>query len=269
MRNETASDPSRAFLFPFHPIVALVLGMLATFVGAAEQRAATEPIVVTGSVPDEATRVALIAKVRETFGRERVVDNLSVGGVVAPPNWTTYAVAVVTPDLKGISHGQMTLDGTNLTISGQVPSEAARQGIVGNLANNLTPTHVVKNGLQVAAPTPNLLERVLAGRTVEFETGSTRLTPYGMLVVDEIAAAMKALGPRNFQVIGHTDNLGSRNPNIALSLARANAVRNYLGSKGIDPGRITTRGDGPDNPVAANNTEAGRARNRRIEFKVD
>lgn len=250
-------------------LATLVLGVfLIAPAGAQQNAAAPEPIVVTGSVPDEAAHVALITKVREIFGRDRVVDNLSVGGVVAPPNWTQHAVAVVTPDLKAITRGQISMNGTNLTISGQVDSEAVRQEIASNMAGSLTPNHIVKNGLQVVASKQNLLDKVLADRTVEFESGSARLTPYGALIVDEIAATMKALGTGQFQVIGHTDNQGQHDLNVALSLARANAVRNHLSSKGIDPAHIATRGEGPDFPVASNATEAGRARNRRIVFKV-
>lgn len=251
-------------------LVTLALGIFPTTAVVAQQdaTAALEPIVVTGNVPDEAAHVALISKVREVFGRDRVVDNLSVGGVVAPPNWTQHAVSIVTPDLKAVTHGQMSMTGTNLTISGQVASEAIRQEIASNMAGSLTPNHVIKNGLQVAAPKQNLLDKVLADRTVEFESGSSHLTPYGALVVDEISTAMKTLGASQFQVIGHTDSQGPRNLNVALSLARANAVRDQLAKKGIDPARITARGEGPDFPIASNETEAGRARNRRIEFKV-
>lgn len=252
-----------------HLLAMVLLGAFAINPAGAQQGTPPAPIIVSGSVPDEPSHVALITKVREVFGRDRVVDNLTVGGVVAPPNWSAHAATVVTPDLKSISQGQISMNGTNLTISGQVASEAVRQQIASNLASSLTPSYVVKNGLQVAAPQQNLLDKVLADRTVEFESGSARLTANGTMIVDEIAAAMKALGNRDFQVVGHTDDQGSRNLNVSLSLARANAVRAHLTAKGIDPARIATRGEGPDFPLATNATEAGRARNRRIEFRVN
>ena len=73
---------------------------------------------------------------------------------------------------------------------------------------------------------------------------------------------------RRVEVIGHTDALGNRPGNISLSLARAQAVKAYLVGKGLPPERLQTSGMGPDQPVAGNDTEAGRARNRRIEFRV-
>ena len=72
----------------------------------------------------------------------------------------------------------------------------------------------------------------------------------------------------NVEISGHTDDRGERDHNLELSQNRANSVRDYLVSKGIDTARITTRGAGPDEPIADNKKKAGRAKNRRIEFKI-
>jgi len=235
---------------------------------AAQQAPEASPIVASGTVPDEATRVAILSRLREVFGAGRVIDNLAVGGVVAPPNWASYATRIIGPDLKQVSRGQMTLDGTNLSISGQVSSEAQRQQVASDLATNLNPNYLVKNNLQIAAPQQNVLDKTLADRTIEFESGSANITGRGTAVLDEMAAAMKNMTGQKFEIVGHTDNVGSRAYNLALSAARATSVKEYLIRKGIDGGAITTHGDGPDRPVAGNDTDAGRARNRRIEFRV-
>lgn len=73
---------------------------------------------------------------------------------------------------------------------------------------------------------------------------------------------------KRVEVIGHTDNSGSRARNLALSQARAEAVKAYVVERGIRPDMISVRGEGPDRPVADNASAEGRARNRRIEFKV-
>lgn len=230
---------------------------------------AANAVVATGSVPDEAARVALIARLREVFGAERVIDNLSVGGVIAPPNWSAYATKTILPGLKSVSRGRLTLDGTNLSISGQVPTEAFRQQLASDLAAGLNPSYIVKNGLQVAAAQQSVLDKTLGRRTIEFETGSASLTPSGKAILDEMATAMKTLESRKFEVVGHTDSQGSREKNVALSAERAKSVKDYLTAKGIDPTAINTSGMGPNRPVASNATEAGRARNRRIEFLVN
>ncbi|MCF6183976.1 MAG: OmpA family protein, partial [Bacteroidales bacterium] len=70
------------------------------------------------------------------------------------------------------------------------------------------------------------------------------------------------------EISGHTDNKGTHSYNVSLSKNRAQAVVDYLISKGIDPGRLTSRGASWDEPVDTNDTEAGRQNNRRVEFKV-
>jgi outer membrane protein OmpA-like peptidoglycan-associated protein len=69
------------------------------------------------------------------------------------------------------------------------------------------------------------------------------------------------------EIQGHTDSTGTRDYNLKLSERRANTVKSYLALYGIDPARLTTRGYGPDEPVSTNDTEEGRALNRRVELK--
>ena len=76
---------------------------------------------------------------------------------------------------------------------------------------------------------------------------------------------MKKNPKANATIVGHTDNLGKRGDNIALSKARANSIRKYLVDKfDIDPSRIKALGYGPDKPIASNKTSEGRQKNRRV-----
>ncbi|MCX4246536.1 OmpA family protein [Paraliomyxa miuraensis] len=70
------------------------------------------------------------------------------------------------------------------------------------------------------------------------------------------------------EISGHTDSTGNREHNLELSQRRADAVKQWLVDRGVEESRITTRGSGPDEPVDTNDTKAGRAKNRRIEFKL-
>ena len=79
---------------------------------------------------------------------------------------------------------------------------------------------------------------------------------------------MLKLKGQKFEVIGHTDNVGLRTSNQNLSQARAEAVRNYLAGKGVPADNLVASGQGPDRPIASNDTAEGRARNRRIEFRM-
>ena len=113
-----------------------------------------------------------------------------------------------------------------------------------------------------------MLDSTLGNRIVEFESGQVNLTAAGKGILDEMAVALQKLKGRKVEIIGHTDDKGLRASNLALSQARADAVKAYLGSKGINPALMMTSGQGPDRPVAANDSMDGRARNRRIEFRI-
>lgn len=226
------------------------------------------PIVVTGTVPDEASKAGLLARLRAVYGPELVVDQLSVGTVSTPASWNEYVQRLIGPNLKLISHGQLKIDGNNVSLRGEVADEAQRQQIAGDIATSLNPTYTVNNGLRVAASDQGVLDAALANRIIEFESGKAALTDSGKAILDQMSVALQALKGVKVEVIGHTDNAGSRAGNISLSYARAEAVKAYVASRGIRPDSISVSGEGPDRPVADNRTPEGRARNRRIEFKV-
>lgn len=107
---------------------------------------------------------------------------------------------------------------------------------------------------------------VLEGITFAFD--SARIDPQSYPVLDEVAAALKAKPSLVVEIGGHTDARGRAAYNQRLSQQRAQAVRDYLVSKGIAPSRLTVKGYGAAFPIATNETEQGRAKNRRIEFKI-
>jgi len=225
-------------------------------------------VVVNGAVADEGGKAALLARVRELYGPERVVDQVAISQVSLPPNWHGYLLKLIGPNLKWITKGEIKIDGTNITLRGEVANEAQRQQIASDIATSLNPTYTVNNGLRVSAAEQNLLDAALAKRIIEFESGKATLADSGKVILDEMAAALHKVKGKQVEVIGHTDNLGQRESNLALSHARAQTVRSYLAEKGVSQDMVLVSGQGPDRPVAENTTAEGRARNRRIEFRV-
>ena len=225
-------------------------------------------VLVSGTVPDEASKATILARVRELYGAENVVDQVAVGAVVLPANWNTQVQKLIGPNLKLISRGQLKVDGNTVSVKGEVANEAQRQKIASEMATNLNSTFTVNNGLRVSASEQNVLDTTLGNRIVEFDTGKSTLTQTGKIILDELAVPLLKLKDKKLEVIGNTDNQGLRASNIALSYARAEVVRSYLASKGIVAESISINGQGPDRPIASNETTEGRARNRRIEFRV-
>ena len=225
-------------------------------------------ILVSGAVPDEASKAAVLQRLRDLYGADRVVDQLAISPVSLPPNWNGYVQKLIQPNLMLISKGELKIDGTNVTVRGEVANEAQRQQIASDIATSLNPSYTVNNGLRVSAAEQNLLDETLAKRIIEFESGKATLTASGKDILDEMAAALQKVKGKKVEVIGHTDNVGLRESNLALSQARAEAVRTYLAGKGIPAEMVMVSGQGPDRPVAENSNAEGRARNRRIEFRV-
>jgi outer membrane protein OmpA-like peptidoglycan-associated protein len=109
---------------------------------------------------------------------------------------------------------------------------------------------------------------VLTLGDVLFDTGRAQLKPGAFATLDRLAGFMRDNPERTLQIEGHTDSTGSATLNQALSQQRAESVRGALVSRGVDGGRITTKGMGPAVPVAGNDTAEGRQRNRRVEIVI-
>ena len=103
---------------------------------------------------------------------------------------------------------------------------------------------------------------------VNFEFNKADLTGNAKLILQSVSRALLDQPGLNFEIAGHTDSVGSDTYNLNLSRARAEAVRSYLVSAGIASNRAVARGYGESEPVASNDTEAGRAQNRRVELGV-
>lgn len=251
--------------------ITLSLAMLVTMsLALAQEQVAVSPgrIVISGAVPDEATKAALIARLEELYGAGQIVDQINVGGVIAPPNWSRHVAKMISPNLKSISKGQIRVEGMTVSMRGEVGSEAMRQAVASDFALALDSNYVVKNGLRVTATSQALLDKVLDNRVVEFEPGSALLTVEGKTILDEMTVALKKANAQKFEVIGHTDNLGIPDHNMALSRARAESVKTYLVMQGIPPELVGTSGMGASQPIDSNASNEGRRRNRRIEFRV-
>jgi hypothetical protein len=112
--------------------------------------------------------------------------------------------------------------------------------------------------------------QILISEQVQFETGSAQIRTES----DKVLQAVLAVFGRHpeitlLSVEGHTDNRGTRELNIGLSRDRAASVMQWLVYHGVSRDRLTSSGYGPDKPIADNNTDAGRQRNRRVEFHIN
>lgn len=129
------------------------------------------------------------------------------------------------------------------------------------------------NGYQDEDGCPDQLPEVLKEFTgviegINFDLGKASIRSGSTGLLDNAAAVLIEYPNLRLQITGHTDNTGTRERNLSLSLERAESVRNYLVGKGVDPARLEVAGAGPDQPIADNATDDGRQLNRRIEFHI-
>ena len=101
---------------------------------------------------------------------------------------------------------------------------------------------------------------------ISFDVGSAAIKPQLRAVLDPFVSSLQGDPSAQVTIVGHTDSTGSDALNNKLSIERADSVRDYIVTRGVAAGRVATAGRGDREPIADNNTEAGRAKNRRVEI---
>jgi OOP family OmpA-OmpF porin len=119
----------------------------------------------------------------------------------------------------------------------------------------------------VAKPKP-VAEKVTFAADVLFDFDKSVIKPEGKSKLDDLASKARGVNLEVIIAIGHADSIGSDEYNQRLSVRRAEAVKAYMVSRGIEPNRVYTEGKGEKQPVASNRTSDGRAKNRRTEIEL-
>jgi len=120
----------------------------------------------------------------------------------------------------------------------------------------------------VAPPAPPAASKVTFAADAFFDFDKSVLKPEGRAKLDDLVSKIRDVNLEVIIAVGHTDSIGSDAYNQRLSVRRAEAVKAYLVTKGIERNRVYTEGKGEKQPVADNRTKEGRAKNRRVEIEV-
>jgi len=239
-----------------------------------------DTITITGDVSDSTVRTRLLSALVESGGERTVVaDGLStVEGLPSEAEWIDEMSLLIALAIPGIPEGFFFMNpaGEIFQVSGETESRQLARDI-----NEAADEIVIAFGFAytdgVTVPEPEVtreevielqtnLDDLIEGKVVEFEYGSAELTGVGTTLLDEILAALRQFPKVPIRIDGHTDSDGTAERNLLLSILRAEAAREYLVARGADRNRFTVEGFGDTRPVGSNDTEEGRARNRRIEF---
>lgn len=205
---------------------------------------------------------------------------LKVAGIVPDPSNRAFLereaqnlVGLAQLDAAFIASASTSLPTSTSTSAPSSPSTAAEStaadaGAVGAVtANPSVPATGLTAGIRTAQ---SGIDSAVASRTIGFAKNSDSLSDEGRAVVDDVAAAIVKFTDQTLviQIAGYTDDRGSAGGNLELSQRRADTVRAELVAKGVVAGRISARGFGEADPVALNDTDDNRAKNRRIQITV-
>jgi OmpA-OmpF porin, OOP family len=130
------------------------------------------------------------------------------------------------------------------------------------------PPPPVKPGAKPKPKPKPVAEKVTLAADVLFDFDKAVLKPEGKSKLDDLANRVRGINLEVVIAIGHTDSIGSDAYNQKLSVRRAESVKSYMVSKGVEPNRVYTEGKGEKQPVASNKTKDGRQKNRRVEIEV-
>lgn len=239
---------------------------------------------LSGDLPDLSVKTSLLDALKAALGGGvNLIDKLNIKAGVSAPDFSgigaLFKAAVDIPDFN------FDLSGGTLTLTGTAPSDEVKAAVEAaaraawpsvTIVNNI----VVKGASATAPSTPtatppsgecgSLQSDITAALNapINFETDGFTLTAATRQMLSAVAAKIKACPTAKIAVTGYTDNTGNDAINIPLSNNRAKSVGDYLVSQGVSAAGVTTSGQGAANPVAGNDTAAGRAQNRRVEITV-
>jgi OOP family OmpA-OmpF porin len=231
-------------------------------------------LTLTGYVPDNNVHAALVAAAGRKFFSEKVVDNLKAS--VGAPSGFANAVVPALGALSRLSTGTLVVSDREVKLSGDAFYDAAPAQIRAGLIKDFPQGWQLKADISVkpaAAPVDatvcqQLLSELLAKGTIRFESGLSTLDPDSAGLLDHLIETALRCPTVNIEVAGHTDADGQDGFNQALSEQRARVVTDYLVKAGLPASRFTAVGYGSTQPIASNETNEGKAQNRRIDFVV-
>ena len=231
-------------------------------------------VTLTGYVPDNNVHAAIVATAGRKFFNEKVVDNLKAS--VGAPSGFAGVVVPALGALSRLSTGTLVVSDREVKLSGDALYDAAAVQIRNTLTKDFPQGWQIKDDISVkpaAAPVDatvcqQLFSDLLANGQIRFESRRATIDPDSAGLLDRLIETALRCPTADIEITGHTDTDGGDSFNQTLSEKRAQAVVDYLVKAGLPASRLTAIGYGSTRPVATNDTDEGKAQNRRIEFMV-
>lgn len=230
-------------------------------------------IQLNGVLSSQSELESLLAKSQRAFGATNVDNRLTVGSNTAQLPDSSELFTLLAKNAESSDGIKLSIKQNVLNIDGDVKSLRVKSLLEKEL--NQRYQGQVNSDLRVSAPPPikrnacqDLVNTLLNNSQINFETGKAIISPNSYDLLNSIKLTAERCPDADFEIAGHTDSSGRLAFNMALSEARAKAVLDHLVNLGLNESQFSSTGYGPNQPIADNSTEIGRAQNRRIEFKL-
>jgi OOP family OmpA-OmpF porin len=231
-------------------------------------------LTLSGYVPDSNIHATIIAAAKRKFFSEQVVDNLKAS--VGSPSSFAQGVTEALGALSRLSTGALTVSDQDVKLAGDAFYDAAADQIRADLRADLPQGWRATADISTKPPASSvdatvcqqLFAELLAKAKIRFESGRATIDRDSSGLLDRMIETALRCPTARIEVGGHTDSDGDADANMALSQRRAQAVVDYMLRAGVPPDRLAAVGYGETEPVASNDTDEGKAQNRRIEFIV-
>lgn len=237
-----------------------------------------ERLTLEGRVEDAVAATALSSVASSRLGRDAVESDLRAADVTPPAGWQEAALAALEALTEFRGTAELTARG--LILTAKLPGARAARELHDRIAERMPETIPLRTQFRVDLPSmiralpldPDRcvaeLNRAVMKRGVLFDPGSARIDSGSRDDIRALASILRRCPEVAVEIGGHTDNQGREELNEQLSESRAEAVLDALVDEGIRIHRLDAKGYGEHDPIATNDTPEGRARNRRIAFKL-
>ena len=232
---------------------------------------------INGKVPNEAIRISIENELRSTFGDGHYANNLVVDDQVKAPKWLDKLSGFFS--FFKLPGAELSTNGDTLTLSGTAVSlkeplieflgsevKIKALDVASNVKSANASALSALDNLSVNSDVQSILN-ALNMQIINFASGSSKVPEQNQEILKK-AAALLLNKNEKFEVSGHADNTGDEVLNVKLSTQRAQSVREFLLKQQVPEDIVVAKGYGSSMPIASNDTETGRLKNRRIEFRI-
>jgi OOP family OmpA-OmpF porin len=222
-----------------------------------------------GYALDQQTYQYVDDSIYQVYGQNKVISKWQFREG-QPSTWAMVTAGIVST-LKRLNYGKVIFKNKTVILSGVATSTIIKNKIEKKLLAYSNQGYHLQTDIKVVTPAMSCqkkFKRILEQEQISFRTGGFAITPKSYALLSRLQTVINECERFNLIISGHTDSEGDEEINQTLSLSRAKAVSRYLIKQGTSAYRLSTMGHGQLKPIGDNDTEAGRLKNRRIEFTI-